>query len=148
MLSFWLMRVQVYVQAVSAALAPRMKLMGESEMLDDFSTFFTGRELVNGTQVLLLWDTAASTLEVKLLPSADVDYSAVRFRILLSACWSANRCCECPCLLLLRRNRTYRRACHSPTATPRSHGRAQCDKPACCRPFGLCQKLRHAARLA
>ena len=29
-------------------------------------------------QVLLLWDTAASTLEVKLLPSAAVEYASVR----------------------------------------------------------------------
>jgi hypothetical protein len=34
-------------------------------------------------QVLLLWDTSASTLEVKLLPSESVEYSSVRC---LSAC--------------------------------------------------------------
>lgn len=54
-----------------------MRLMGESEVLNNFSEFFQGRQLTSGTQVLLLWRTGENTLEIKLLPSAGVDYTTV-----------------------------------------------------------------------
>lgn len=66
------------VQALNEALDARMRLMGESEVLSSFAEFFNERELTSGTQVLLLWRTADSTLEIKLLPSAAVEYASVR----------------------------------------------------------------------
>lgn len=39
------------MQALNEALGPRMQLGGEMELLEDFSSFFQERELVNGTQV-------------------------------------------------------------------------------------------------
>lgn len=54
--------------------------MGESNVLQSFEEFFQGRELTSGTQVLLLWRTGDDMLEVKLLPSAGVDYTTVCFR--------------------------------------------------------------------
>jgi hypothetical protein len=39
------------MQALNEALGPRMKLAGESELLEDFSGFFQERELLTGTQV-------------------------------------------------------------------------------------------------
>jgi hypothetical protein len=39
------------MQALNEALGPRMKLAGETELLEDFSGFFQERELLTGTQV-------------------------------------------------------------------------------------------------
>lgn len=66
------------MQALEEALAPRMSLLGESAVLDDFKACFDDT-LKAGSRVLLLWDSNAGTLDVCSLPSgAPVDLGNVR----------------------------------------------------------------------
>lgn len=65
------------VQALNEALEGRMRLTGELDVLSQFRDFFAQRELTSGTQVLLLWRTGEGVLEVKLCPSAGIDYKSV-----------------------------------------------------------------------
>lgn len=39
------------MQALNEALAPRLQIAGETDLLEEFGSFFQERELVNGTQV-------------------------------------------------------------------------------------------------
>jgi hypothetical protein len=67
----------VGVQALDEVLQPRMALMGQMAVLDEFKSVFPDT-LHSGDQVLLLWNTGSGTLDVKLLPAdGSRDYASV-----------------------------------------------------------------------
>ncbi|EFJ51055.1 hypothetical protein VOLCADRAFT_103700 [Volvox carteri f. nagariensis] len=56
-----------FTEAINKSLAPRMQLAGDTASLDKFNAFFSSKNLVNNTEVLLLWSMAGD-LEVLVTP--------------------------------------------------------------------------------
>ncbi|KAL6782242.1 hypothetical protein ACKKBG_A06070 [Auxenochlorella protothecoides x Auxenochlorella symbiontica] len=67
-----------FVEALAEALTPRMRLSGEMEKLETFSSFFQGQQLSKGSVITLLYRTDA-TLDVALSsPERPADLAAAR----------------------------------------------------------------------
>ena len=63
-------------QALEEALAPRLRLAGDTGSLTKFGEFLGGRTLEKGAGVVLLYRVEGA-LEVALLPAGDEDYASV-----------------------------------------------------------------------
>lgn len=74
-------------QALEEALAPRLRLAGDSGSLAKFGDFFDGRSLEKGTGLILFY-RVEGVLEVALLPPGTISYSQVPQPL---ACWDALR---------------------------------------------------------
>ncbi|GFR43682.1 hypothetical protein Agub_g4790 [Astrephomene gubernaculifera] len=56
-----------FTEAINKSLAPRMQLAGDTASLDEFNAYFKSKNLVNRTEVVLLWSLAGD-LEVLVTP--------------------------------------------------------------------------------
>ncbi|PRW61098.1 chalcone isomerase [Chlorella sorokiniana] len=64
-----------FVEALEEALAPRMRLMGDTKSLDAFKSFFLDKKLAKDTNVILMYRTDGA-LDVALRPGR-VDWSTI-----------------------------------------------------------------------
>ena len=64
-------------QALEEALAPRLRLAGDTGSLTKFGDFMAERTLEKGTGIVLLYRVEGA-LEVALMPASDEDYASVR----------------------------------------------------------------------
>lgn len=64
-------------QALEEALAPRLRLAGDTGSLAKFGDFLSGRSLEKGTAIILFY-RVEGVLEVALMPPGSSDYSQVR----------------------------------------------------------------------
>jgi hypothetical protein len=67
-----------FADAINEKLAPRLTFTGETAVLREFSAFFAGQELKSGSQVLFLWLTKESCVEIAILPKSIESYKQVR----------------------------------------------------------------------
>ncbi|GLC45102.1 hypothetical protein PLESTB_001468500 [Pleodorina starrii] len=56
-----------FTEAINKTLLPRMQLSGDTASLDQFNTYFNSKNLVKGTEVLLLWSMTGE-LDVLVTP--------------------------------------------------------------------------------
>ena len=72
----WRTDPQSLLQALDEALAPRMRLMQDTGSLQKFGSFFEGRKLEKGTNILMLWRVEGQ-LEVHVASPSASDFAKV-----------------------------------------------------------------------
>ncbi|KAG2483293.1 hypothetical protein HYH03_017840 [Edaphochlamys debaryana] len=75
-----------FTDAINKTLAPRMQLAGDTASLDKFNECLGSKNLVNGTEIILLW-TMAGDLEVLVTPpiTAPQEYGTATPEIKISS---------------------------------------------------------------
>ncbi len=71
-----MMHALLLPQALEEALAPRLRLAGDTGSLTKFGDFLSGRSLEKGTGIVLFY-RVEGVLEVAVLPPGTTDYSQV-----------------------------------------------------------------------
>ena len=73
------------MQALEDALAPRLRLAGDTGSLTKFGDFLSGRTMEKGTDIILLY-RPEGVLELAILPPGTSEYTQA------STAWDTNHC--------------------------------------------------------